>query len=62
MSISGVIIEDGCTSCEMCEQICPEVFEVQEVAVVKPNVDLNAYEAKIREAADSCPVTVITVE
>jgi ferredoxin len=62
MSISGVIIEDGCISCEMCEQICPEVFEMQEIAVVKPNVDYNEFEAKVREAADSCPVTVITVE
>ncbi len=61
MSISEVIIEDGCISCELCEQVCPEVFEVPEVAVVKPGVDLNAYEDKIREAAESCPVTVISV-
>jgi ferredoxin len=38
------------------------VFEVHEVAEIKPGVDYNVYEAKIREAADSCPVTVITVE
>jgi ferredoxin len=61
MSISEVVIEDGCISCELCEQVCPEVFEVSEVAVVKPGVDLNAYEDKIREAAESCPVTVISV-
>jgi ferredoxin len=61
MSISEVVIEDGCISCELCEQVCPEVFEVQEVVVVKPGVDLNAYEDKIREAAESCPVTVISV-
>ena len=62
MSISEVIIEDGCISCELCEQICPEVFEIQEVATIRPGVDFNMYEAKIREAADSCPVDVITVE
>ncbi len=62
MSISAVIIEDGCISCELCEQICPEVFEIQEIAVVKPNVEFNQFEEKIKEAANSCPVSVITVE
>jgi ferredoxin len=61
MSISEIVIEDGCISCELCEQVCPEVFEVEEIAVIKPNVDLNAYEDKIREAAESCPVSVIQV-
>lgn len=61
MSISEIVIEDGCISCELCEQICPEVFEVEEIAVVKPGADFNMYEDKIREAADSCPVSVISV-
>lgn len=59
MAISSVTIQDGCTSCALCEQICPEVFEMPDVAKVKSGVDFNQYEDKIREAADSCPVTVI---
>jgi ferredoxin len=62
MSISEIVIEDGCISCELCEQICPEVFEVEEIAVVKPNVEFNQFEDKIREAAASCPVSVISIE
>jgi ferredoxin len=62
MSISEIVIEDGCISCELCEQICPEVFEIQEVAVVKPNVEFKQFEDKIREAASSCPVSVISIE
>ena len=61
MAISSVSIEDGCTACALCEQICPEVFEMNDVAKVKADADLNANEDKIREAADSCPVSVIKV-
>lgn len=61
MAISKVTIEDGCTSCGLCEQICPDVFEVKDVATVKKGADLNANESPIKEAADSCPVTVIKI-
>ena len=62
MAISNVIIEDGCTACALCEQICPEVFEMAEdTAEVKDGADFNEYEDKIKEAADSCPVSVIKV-
>jgi len=60
MAIASVTIEEGCTACALCEQICPEVFEmVEDVAKVKAGVDFNANEEKVKEAADSCPVTVI---
>ncbi len=62
MSISKLWIEDGCTSCGLCEEICPEVFELQDVAVIKEGVDFNDYEEGIKESADSCPVEVIQYE
>ncbi len=62
MAIKKVTIEDGCISCALCEQTCPEVFEMPDTAKVKNGVDLNKYEAKIREVAKSCPVKVIRVE
>lgn len=62
MAISSVTIEDGCTACALCEQICPEVFEMSgDVAKVKDGVDLNQFEDKIKECVDSCPATVIKV-
>jgi ferredoxin len=62
VAISSVTIEDGCTACALCEQICPEVFEMAgDVAKVKEGADFNANEEKVKEAADSCPVTVIKV-
>lgn len=63
MAIASVAIEDGCTGCALCEQICPKVFEMSsDVAKVKSGADFNANEEKIKEAADSCPVTVIKVQ
>jgi ferredoxin len=63
MAISKVTIEDGCTACGICEQTCPEVFEMKDdTAAVKAGADLAANEDKIKEAADACPVTVIKVE
>ena len=62
MAISSVTIEDGCTACALCEQICPEVFEMDDVAKVKSDADFNANEDKVREAADSCPVAVIKIQ
>jgi ferredoxin len=62
MAISKVWVEEGCTSCGLCEEICPEVFELEDVAVVKDGADFNANEEGIQEATESCPVEVIHYE
>lgn len=59
MAISKVWIEDGCTSCGLCEDICPDVFKLEDVATVIEGVNYSDFEDGIREAADSCPVEVI---
>lgn len=59
MAITKVWIEDGCTACGLCEDICPEVFKVEDLATVISGVDYSAHEQNIKEAADSCPVEVI---
>ena len=62
MAIKRVWIEEGCISCGMSEDSCPEVFKVKEVATVIEGVDYSAFEEKIREAAKGCPVDVIKYE
>lgn len=62
MAISKITIEEGCTACGLCEEICPDVFELEEEAVVKQGADLAANEDCIIEAAESCPVEVIIYE
>lgn len=61
MAINKVWIEEGCISCGNCEAICPEVFQVNDISEVQ-DVDFNAYEDQIKEAAESCPVDVIRCE
>ncbi len=50
---------EGCTSCGLCEDICPEVFKLKDEATVIEGVNYSEYEMKIKEAAESCPVEVI---
>jgi ferredoxin len=62
MAIRKVWIEEGCIACGLCEEICPDVFKLEDVATVLPGVNLNDHEALIKEAAESCPVEVIKYE
>lgn len=62
MALSKVWIVEGCISCSICEDTCPEVFELGDVATVKEGVDYRAYADKIKKAADNCPVEVIRYE
>ncbi len=56
-----VTIEDGCIACGACESFCPEVFKVEDVAVAD-NANVAGNEDAVKDAADGCPVGVITVE
>ena len=65
MAITRVWIEDGCISCGQSEANCPEVFKVKDkgaMVTVIEGVDYSLLEAKIKEAAEMCPVEVIKYE
>ncbi len=61
-TIKHVSITPGCISCGSCEAICPEVFEVPNVARVKVTDGFDECADLIREAAEMCPVSVIKVD
>lgn len=58
------IDRDGCISCGICASTCPEVFRMGEDGSAEVYVDEVPEEAEetAKEASDSCPVSVITVE
>ncbi len=63
MPITKVWIEEGCISCSLCMDICPQVFDVKdgEDCVITPNA-LEHFDTKhddIVLAAEDCPVEVI---
>lgn len=69
MTIRRVWIEEGCISCNLCEDLVPEVFEVPAGSTSRPRAGHERHltgdpgmEERIQEAADSCPVEVIQVE
>ncbi len=63
MAIKKVWITEDCTACELCVELCPEVFSLPDgIAIVNENVSLSMYEKKIEEAAEECPVEAIKIE
>ncbi|HML38241.1 MAG TPA: ferredoxin [Bacillota bacterium] len=58
------IDRSGCIGCGLCPSICPEVFQMADdglAEVITEDVPSGA-EDSAKEAAESCPVSVITVE
>jgi ferredoxin len=61
--MKAIIDRSGCIGCGLCTEICPRVFRMGEdgLAEVYSEVDASDKEC-VKEACDSCPVSVITAE
>jgi ferredoxin len=68
MTIRRVWIEEGCISCNLCEDLVPEVFEVPAGETCHPKRGHEKHlgepdmDERVQEAADSCPVEVIQLD
>jgi ferredoxin len=61
--MKAVVDEDLCTACELCVDICSDVFEMgDDVAIVKVDTVPADLEDDVREAAESCPAEAISIE
>ena len=58
-----VRIEDACTRCGLCVDICPEVFDLGDLIakVISSDIDPEQEEA-VLEAAEECPVEAIVID
>jgi ferredoxin len=61
--MTAYVDQEGCISCGACIDICPEVFKWDDndkaVAYAEPATD--EVQDSCRDAADSCPVSVIAI-
>lgn len=62
--MKATIDRSGCIGCGLCPSICPEVFAMADDGLAETIVDEipSGVEETAQEAAESCPVSVITVE
>ncbi|MDP6906562.1 MAG: flavodoxin domain-containing protein [Candidatus Thalassarchaeaceae archaeon] len=62
-AVTKVWIDEGCITCDACENIVPEVFQVEdETCVIVDGVNPSEWGDDIIEAAEGCPVDVIMYE
>ena len=69
MTIRKVWIVEGCISCNLCQDLVPDVFEVPPGSTSRTRKGYEKHltgntemDERIQEAVDSCPVEVIRAE
>ena len=60
----ATIDRSGCIGCGLCTETCPEVFRLDDEGLAEVYTDPipEGAESSALDAADNCPVSVITVE
>ncbi len=53
------IEQEECTGCGLCEDMCPEVFQLNEDGISEVHDPEGAPEEEIQEVIESCPVECI---
>ncbi len=59
MARKPYVDQEACISCNLCIDLVPEVFRMNEDGVAEVYAPAGAPEEKIQDAIDNCPVTCI---
>ncbi len=54
--------QDECTGCGLCEEICPDVFKLNDDGISEVHDTHGATAELIQDAIDNCPVSCISWE
>ena len=58
-----LVDKDTCTGCAVCEEICPEVFDVPELmALIKLDPVPEELHETCRDAVETCPNGALSIE
>ena len=58
--MKAIVGRSGCIGCSLCANTCPEVFHMEDGLAAGGPVP-EGMETAAQQAADACPVSVITV-
>ena len=59
----AIVDKDTCTGCGVCEETCPEVFQLEDdLAKVIADPVPAKVEDTCQQATDDCPVEAISIE
>jgi ferredoxin len=63
-AMKAIVDKEGCISCGLCVEVCPEVFRIGDDSLAEAYTDPIPEEAleSAVEAQENCPVSVITVK
>lgn len=62
MARKPVVDQELCTSCGLCVDLCPGVFQLNDDELAEAFDPAGASEDEIQEAIDQCPVLCISWE